>query len=473
MSSIVVAPTRKAENSIYLAFSVVLVVFIQYAFAWAQGQDTGVGFVPDFALILTLSPIAAAALIYSSPDERAIHAFLKRRATRHEHEMEESVLLTMYALRLYRVTTWRLLNETFLVSHAKTTVLESGDLDSRIWRLRGAFWFVLSVPLSIAIVASMYQWDSSILSLLIVVSMVVVTMVLYPSWCDYKESALFLTNLAEFHLLDRGLSIVRRWETSTERIGEQFRFSVQGLTETIYRGIRAAKVVEKEENGNKVGKILKPLVYLSKTGGTERAESRISIEQKPAVGVDQGAAETARFHDLVDEECEWLRELVRRESWAAFRMRFLDLRTQITGRGKIALGEIVIDLVKEWANALKVGTVTHAFAQLRALCYKMTQYALIPDGMVAVVEKLLRYHDSHMIDRAWVFHYWPKLMEKHLGDIVPIVYDAFQSIPAESIEDELKGEDLGDKFHTMEKGKEWFGKPSVTLDDSERMTYGN
>ncbi|MCK5264160.1 MAG: hypothetical protein KAR03_01010, partial [Candidatus Thorarchaeota archaeon] len=343
------------------------------------------------------------------------------------------MLLTMYALRIYRVPTWKLISQTFLISTSRTTVLESGDIDSRIWKLRGAFWFIVSVPLSIIIVAAVYQWNPTTMILLTIISLVVIIMVGYPSLKSYEDSVRIFSSLVEFHLFDRGLSIVRRWEASTMPIRDTPSFSMDGLTETIYRGIKAAN----EKDSDTVRKILRPTTYLTKGGGTERRESGIKIKQSSYQSEEQRYSDSARFHDMVNEEFEWLRELIRRQSWAAFRMRFSDLQTQIQGRGIKALNDVERDLIAEWANTLKTGGIIHSFTQLRALCNRLRKYQLIPDDKVAIVEKLLKYHESHMVNRSWAIYYWTDIIEKYQEVAIPIIHDAFQSIQGKWVEQDF------------------------------------
>ena len=466
-SSIIAAPSHKTENSIYLAFSIVVVTFIQYFSAWIQGQDTGLDFIPNLALIIVLSPVIAAALVYSSPDEVFFHNLLYRKSAESNEDMERFMLLSMYALRLYRVSSWKLLSQSFLTSYAKTIVLESGDLDSRIWKLRGAFWFVISIPLSISIVAAIYQWDPIIVILLTTISVAVIIMVGYPTWKSFQESVMIFTNLADFHLFDRGLAIVRRWEASTKQMRDSSVSSIDGLSETIYRGIQASKVQDSEE----VEKILKPKTHFRKEGGTEEREVGIKLQQLPYRGELQRTNDSEKFHDVVNEECEWLRELIRRESWAAFGMRFSDLQMQIHRRGEIAIENVEEDLIKEWANTLASGSESHSFTQLRALCHRLSQYSLIPKDKDDVVDSLLRYHESHMVNRSWSFHYWTDLTKKHNEVALPFLLEAYRMTLGERFEKEYFPDFQTDHFIELAEGKGEFGKPDVSLEDSKLMTY--
>ncbi|MHA2320743.1 MAG: hypothetical protein ACXACG_03715 [Candidatus Thorarchaeota archaeon] len=307
MSSIVVNPSRKAENSIYLAFSVIVVTFVLYLTA---GLNTGPEFVPDLLIVAAASSLIAAALVYSSPDELILHWFLRRKDSDEDAivRVAKFHVLTQYLLGSYSIITRRVRPPKEEASDAVDAVLDGNDLDTEIWKLRGAFWFTLSLVPTGLIICSILLW-SELCMVLAVILVLLGVAVVAPSIIHYGRTSQNISLLGQFQWFDELLTATRMTEITPTPTVSNLTMSLDGLSEAIYRGARGAQ--EKQPKKIKdVPVIVKPIVDEKSISPGDRRESSVSFSGKIREEIHVPRETRRKFNFLLAEEAAWLRQLV-------------------------------------------------------------------------------------------------------------------------------------------------------------------
>ena len=479
MSSIVVAPTRRAENTIYLAFSAVVVIFIQYFGAWISGEDATLPFAPNLVIVGIIAPILSAALIYSVPDEWLLHKLLSRKI---ESSMLDSIaffLLTTVALKLYKVRSERVRNPKSVFCEERDVVLEAGTLDTPIWRLRGAIWFFMSLWLTVPMAISIVGFSTGSSTLMILVGFIVSIVVIHPSWKWYIRTSQLLTNTLDFHWLDRLLTAARRSDIAADDpTASDIEVEVTGFTETIYRGIKAAEAVA-EWGADKildVPEVAKPHRQQTWNKNEEipiRVKGRIVSREK------SGIPEKA-LQDLLMGDVEWLRELLRRNSWSSFKIRFKELNGFILFRGEETLKRLVHLLLEEWKAAMRNNEATFAFTNLRRLCYYLKEYGLLPSEGKDTINEITKYQEEFIVNPNWAYQYYTKRMTESIyvkmmfEDLARHVVDDYQSEEGWQQYQSHVGADLAylsDSYQKLSGKTLWPALTDDELDKAELMEY--
>lgn len=478
MSSIVVAPTRRAENTIYLAFSAVLVIFIQYLGAWISGIDTSPPFAPDLIIVGIIAPIISAALIYSVPDQWLVHNQLSRKIVTAMKIWAEYYLLSSAALQVYKIRSISVRNPKSVFHEERSIVLEGGTLDTPIWRLRGAFWFFISLWLTIPITISIVGLSAFTSIFIITIGIVVSIVVAYPSWKWYIHVSQVLTDSIEFHWLDRVITAARRSDVAIDTPPEsRIEIDVKGFTEAIYRGIRGAEdaVESPPEHIIDVPEVVKP----SKRGTRHGDEKPVKVTGRISSSTKSEISDKA-LQDLITGEVEWLRELIRRTIWSSFRARFSELRRYLLLRGEASVKLIRDPILEEWRQSLRAKQANHSFTNLRRLCYYLRGYDLIPSADQQTIDEIIEYEESFMVDPVWASNLYFKRMTRRTD-----ITGMFQLVASDHVDDYLEqmersaldqyvGQDIAYYEQEYEKlaGEQlWPEMNDDELDKAEPMTY--
>lgn len=393
MSNIVVNPSRKAENSIYLVFSAVLVTFMYYLVA---GLNTGTDFVPDFLVVMAISSIIASALVYASPDEELIHWRLKKRNTSKKtlKETSEFFIFTQYLLGSYVIITRRVQPPEKEVLGAIDAVLEGNDLDTEIWKLRGAFWLLLSLLPSGLIVCSILKWASICIFIAALIISVGI-LVLEPSIRQYKQTANYSRDLSQFHWFDEILTATRRTETTATKTVTELNLTLDGLSEAVYRGISGTKDKRPPEIEN-VPEIVKPIVDERSITPADRKESSVDLTGSISDNIQVSRETRRKYNALLAEEAIWLRELVQMCRWKLFSSRFQKLKSDIVLNAKLNQNNLPSSIIDEWSKCLIFNEIFHSFSEIRRLASHMKNLGLIPDTDLVTINALLYPSEKDM-----------------------------------------------------------------------------
>ncbi len=76
-----------------------------------------------------------------------------------------------------------------------------------------------------------------------------------------------------------------------------------------------------------------------------------------------------------------------------------------------------------------------------------------------------------MRNQSWASHFWIDTTKKYHVVALAIIYNAFTLFQSELCEQEYLGDFLANKFIELGEGKQRFGQPDVTLEDSKLMNY--
>lgn len=403
MSSIVINPSRKAENSIYLAFSVVIVTFLLYL---AAGLNTGPEFVPDLLIVATASSLIGAALVYSSPDESIFHWLLKRKNSNEKAivKVARFHVFTQYLLGSYSIATRRVRPPKEEASDDIDAVLDEHDLDTEIWKLRGAFWLILSLIPAGLIICSILNWNYLCIGFAILLVSIGVAVII-PSFTQYKRTSQNLSLLSQFQWFDELLTATRMTEITPTPSVSKFSLSLNGLSEAIYRGIRGSQ--EKQpENVKDVPSIVKPIVDKKSISPSDRRESSVSLNGTVSEEINASRETRRKFNFLLAEEAVWLRQLIQTGRWKLFSTRFQKLKSDIIEKARINQDALVDVFINEWLQCLKFNIVFHSFSEFRRLLFHMTNLNLVPTSNSEIISALLFPEEEEMRKPAIAFAYY-------------------------------------------------------------------
>ena len=148
VSSIVINPTRRAENSIYLAFSALVVVSFQYGNAIITRQQN---FEPNVLTTVVAGSLLAAFLMYSAFEKKWFEKILTESVKSELGNMVDFPLLSIYLLESYNIITQPIPKARDVLINKTQEILDGEELAVSMWRLRSAILFVLSIPLTATI----------------------------------------------------------------------------------------------------------------------------------------------------------------------------------------------------------------------------------------------------------------------------------------------------------------------------------
>ncbi|MFW9844063.1 MAG: hypothetical protein ACFFEV_05785, partial [Candidatus Thorarchaeota archaeon] len=255
MSSVIVNPTRRAENSIYLVFSVLVIASLQYAI---DIFNPVAGFQPDIIATGLLGSLLATFLMYPALEKRTLEYFLIKKVEEDLSKKAEFILNSVFLLESYRIVTQKIPEaETVLLTKTRE-VLDGEELTVPMWKLRAAIIFTLSLPFSGIVV---FYYFRDIVTLFSMLFVLLISIVL-PSWTEYQKTANTLSKLIQFHWFDELLTAVRRSEITADYNPTIIDLRVDGLA----ANIRAGKGIKSSEKvGYPVPKYQAPMVSLSET----------------------------------------------------------------------------------------------------------------------------------------------------------------------------------------------------------------
>jgi len=410
VSSIVVNPSRKAENSIYLVFSAVFVTFIFYL---AEGLNTGTEFVPDLVVVLAISSLIASGLFYSSIDEIVLHWRLKNRSRQEKSvtKLAKFNILTQYLLGSYAIVTRRVRPPKDEVCDAVDSVLEGKDLDTEIWKLRGAFWLLLSLIPSGLIICSILKWAATfvfIVALIIIIGIAVIV----PSIEQYKQTSQYVTALAQFQWFDELLTATRMTETTATKTVTNLNIALNGLSESIYRGVRGTQM-EQPKLVKDVPEIVRPIIDKKPIDQSDRREIPVSFRGTISEDIHVQRESKRKFNSLLAEEAIWLRQLVQMSRWKIFSIRFLKLKSDINANAKINQSSLLNNIINEWLKCMNTGKISHSFSELRRLTFHMNDLDILLDDDKAVIRALLKPDEKEIIVPIVAFAYFKFRIPDH------------------------------------------------------------
>ncbi len=400
MSSIVINPTRRAENSIYLAFSILAVVSLQYGYAICTEQSN---YEPNILTIAVAGPLLAAFLMYPAFEKRWLEKRLTKRVEKELGKMVDFPLLSIYLLESYKIITQKVPKASEVLINKTQDVLDGEELSVSMWRLRAAILFILSIPFT-GIVAYYYISDTLIRGLLLFAFIVLVEVIRRSSVIEYENTSNTLSSLVQFHWFDELLTTVRRTEVTPDYNKRIIDLQIEGLVANMY----VARITKPKGIGTGTGK---PPVTL------ERERSKYPVTVKGFTQqVEPTRAETRKYNSLLAEECTLLRELTTLRDWPRFNSRFSVLRNHIIPTGQTSLNGLRHTIGMLWEPALlsgnEQGLYSQQFNKLRLLLCQTAHFGLIPSDLTSLVNFILKPSLKSMTDWSFSYEYYLRFGER-------------------------------------------------------------
>ena len=400
MSSIVINPTRRAENSIYLAFSVLVVASIQYGYAIVTEE---LNYEPNILVTVVAGSLFAAFLMYPAFEKRWLEKNLTSGVKKELGNMVDFPLLSMYLLGSYNIITQPIPNTSRVLIEKTQEALDGEDLAVSMWRLRSAILFILSIPFT-WIIVRYYVSDSFILWLLPLALLALFGVVIKSSAIEYDKTSNTLSSLVQFHWFDELLTAVRRTEVTPDYDKRLIELQIEGLASNIYI---ADKTGPKSGGSGKHPAILK------------QEESKYPVIVRGFTQqVQQTREEKRKYNSLLAEECTLLRELATLREWPRFNSRFSVLRNHIISTGQNRLYGLKNTISLLWEQALisnnEQSISSLQFNKLRQLLCQTVHFGLVPSTLTNIVNLILKPNLKLMTDWSFSYNYY-LIFDENIG----------------------------------------------------------
>lgn len=280
------------------------------------------------------------------------------------------ILYGIYIFHMYRLPYQDIAPPDDILLRAGRMTVSNDDLEGKGWRIRGGGWFLLALFLACPLVRAISGADQEVciayLAILMIATLAV-TIVICMEWETMTDTTLLL---AQFYWLDNLVTSKRR----TEVTSEPSQYEV-GLRHPL------------------------PLSTVEGVPGNMWKAKYVPV----AVIKDVTARRTSdrRFSELINGECEVLRDYITRESWDIFGMRFEKLRDALIAKGQGDIRSLLDRLHLEWALSWRTTEDHVPFQNLRELSHFLMQEGQIPDDSRSTVRLILRHDPDWMSDSSW------------------------------------------------------------------------
>ncbi len=324
----------------------------------------------DPVLILVVASGVTGLLVYTTPIKGIMGCCLVKTFKKPSNNPRHLILYGIYIFRMYRLPYQDIAPPDDMLLTAGEMTVSNNDLVEKGWRIRGGAWFLLTLFLACPFVRAVSGADVEVckayLAILIVATLAV-SIAISREWRTMKDVTLLL---AQFYWLDNLVTSKRRTEVTSEPSQHQVSFRQPLPLDTTRK---------KPEKGKKAKYI--PVAVIRDVTVRRTSERRYS--------------------ELVDGECEVLRDYITRKSWDIFAMRFEKLRDALIAKGRGELRSLLDRLHLEWALSWQTTEHHVPFQNLRELSHLLLEECQVPDNSCSTVKLILRHDQDWMSDPSW------------------------------------------------------------------------